>query len=180
MEYLGLNKSPEQYQPIQELKADQAVLYVYRPSVLIFMAKTAVVNLNDVKLVELNGDVYTFAYLKPGTYKVSQYWTTLLTQQGAPPDELQEVTVNLKAGQKAYVEIGTALKSDGHQVQTTWNLKAVTEEEAFPKLAKDKYKGNRITTVEPERAVAGTTATGPAGPTPARNDPLYNERFERD
>ena len=119
----GCSATGPLFEPENPPVENQSLLYIYRPNVEMLWMRTAVIYINDEKLVELPNQGYTSVKLSPGIYRVKQIWEPWpgdFKWLSVPID----VDLTLKAGKTHFLE----LRVVGYDIyKAEWSLKEVVQ-----------------------------------------------------
>lgn len=62
------------FQPASAPDSGRALIYIYRPGGFTLGGRDAYFYVNDKNVADLSAEGYTYFYLSPGTYKLTQKW----------------------------------------------------------------------------------------------------------
>jgi hypothetical protein len=104
---VGCASTGRPFKPVKASGRDAALVYIYRPSGLMFKLRKPTISINGKELFDLPSNEYTWIELTPGTYRFTADWAwdTLLS------DTTRSLTV--ESERTYYVRISSGGSFDG-------------------------------------------------------------------
>ncbi len=107
-------------------KGADALVYIYRPSNTIWIARDAYFYINDVNIVDLSTNGYTWFHIPAGEYILQQKWSPDLTYG----KHVLQIPIKLSAQQKVYYRLDSYMDNYGIVMKSHWRVIAVSETQA--------------------------------------------------
>ena len=117
-------------------KGSDALVHIYRPSNTIWIARDAYFYINDVNIVDLSTNGYTWFHIPAGEYILKQKW---------PPDltygkHVLRLPVKLSAQQKVYYRLDSYMDNYGIVMKSHWRVIEVSEAQAKEEMKNCKFQ----------------------------------------
>jgi hypothetical protein len=132
-----------QFQRLENTPKDGAILYMYRGD---FggnqSAYTPDLLINDIKVVELKRNAYTYIYLSPGKYKLS-FRNNIISGY---PDLDGEFEVS--AGQRKFMKIFDPVSASGTVITYTSSIREMDENSALKEISSMRFDAPIVPSIE--------------------------------
>lgn len=122
------------YSPAPKPPEGKALVYFYREDSMAFGARDAYLYVNEKNIFDLSTNQYSYIYITPGTYEISQKWAFDISTK------IIKQPLIARNGETYYFRVRTTASSNGNTMTFWWDLKEIQQETAETEIKSLKFK----------------------------------------
>ncbi len=123
------------FSPANEPQDNKALVYIYRIPAFIAGGQNAYFYIDEKKMLGLSSNGYSYFYLSPGKYELSQKWPS-----GVAPGKIIRIPIEIKAGETRYFRFVVGGGMGGGILQLEWAMEEVPAERGREEIKERRFQ----------------------------------------